>query len=100
MPQNKFHEDPDDIPQPYGYIDNDDADNLKPHKPYKVNILWGAHPEPDWEPTLYEFATETELHAFLLGIDEADGWAGYSIIEDEPEDDGPDPADNIYQMGM
>lgn len=42
-----------------------------------ITILWGQSPEEDDEPKTYEFDTQAELDAFLLGIAEMDGWMGW-----------------------
>ena len=47
-----------------------------------VWVLWGEEPEVAGnEPLKYEFNTQAELDAFLLGISEGDGWFGYDYIE-------------------
>jgi len=54
----------------------------------EVTIKWGAYyadGDPDQPITTYEFDTEGELKAFLEGIDEMDGWAGYEIVEDHED---------------
>lgn len=47
-----------------------------------ISILWGSAPEPGAESVKYDFPTQTELDAFLLGIAEADGWAGHRQVPD------------------
>ena len=43
---------------------------------YLVYVLWGESPE--WaDYHTYGFETEREQHAFLVGIDEGEGWMGY-----------------------
>jgi hypothetical protein len=37
---------------------------------YKVTMRWGKDPEY-YDFKIYEFKTEAELNAFLLGVDEA-----------------------------
>ena len=44
---------------------------------YLVYVLWGEHPE-DSEYITYGFGTEGEQHAFLKGMDEGEGWMGYT----------------------
>ena len=44
---------------------------------YKISILWGQSPEDGQEAITYKFNTSEELDAFLLGIDEMEGWLGY-----------------------
>lgn len=46
-----------------------------------VSILWGAAPEPGTASIKYDFDTQRELDAFLLGIAEADGWAGHKQVD-------------------
>jgi hypothetical protein len=52
--------------------------------PHSVRILWGSKShqgddDPIWE---YRFATEAELTAFMLGVNAAEGWLGYQMVED------------------
>lgn len=47
---------------------------------FKITILWGEAPEPGTEATTYTFATQAELDAFLLGVSEMDGWAGWREV--------------------
>jgi len=44
---------------------------------YLVYVLWGESPE-DPEYITYGFDTVQEMNAFLAGIDEGDGWMGYT----------------------
>lgn len=46
---------------------------------HKVTILWGEVPEPGDVAATYEFATQAELDAFLLGVAEAGGYLNYSF---------------------
>lgn len=46
---------------------------------HTIKIHWGTCPES----ATYTFATEAELRAFLLGVDEATGWTEFEIIEME-----------------
>jgi len=52
-------------------------------KKYKISILWGQSPEDGQEAVTYKFNTSEELDAFLLGIDEMDGWMGFDDTVDE-----------------
>lgn len=52
----------------------------------KAYIIWGEVPEHGAEPVEYEFASEAEVNAFLLGVDEASGWLDYVDVP------GPDYA--------
>ena len=52
---------------------------------YKITILWGQCPEPHQEPITYKFETQAELNAFMLGVDEMDGWLGYEVIYSEED---------------
>lgn len=63
---------------------------------YSVTILWGESPEPGDEPKTYTFTTEAERDAFLLGVDEGDGWHGHEIIS-ESEDLPPDAPEEIFR---
>ena len=54
-------------------------------KKYSVWILWGEDPQEDQEPLQYEFNTQGELNAFLMGIEEGDGWFGYDYIIGQKE---------------
>lgn len=51
-------------------------------KPFKITILWGETPEPGDKAKTYEFATEAELAAFKLGVEEMDGWQGWKESEE------------------
>ena len=53
-------------------------------KPFKVWIKWGADAYGN-EPQLYDFATEGEVHAFLRGITESDGWDNWEQFDTEEE---------------
>lgn len=57
--------------------------------PYKVKILWGESPEPDDEPTVYDFATVEELNAFLEGVDQAIKWLSHKQIDPNPDGTWP-----------
>jgi len=49
-----------------------------------VTIQWGTVASLDTEsnpPQTYEFDTKAELDAFLMGVDEMDGWLEYHIKE-------------------
>ena len=52
-----------------------------------VTILWGSTPEPDDTPVTYEFPTQAEMDAFMAGVEAANGWLDYEIIEGEETDD-------------
>ena len=53
-------------------------DNLK----HTVEVLWGSEGVCETDDTSsYGFATDAELTAFLLGVDEASGWLDYTVIE-------------------
>ena len=65
-------------------------------KPFKVRIKWGIAPElGDTTLTDYAFATQAELDAFMQGIDEMDGWSGYTVLDGDEEADeaGSDDAE-------
>lgn len=44
-----------------------------------IKILWGFHEDP----TEYTFKTQAEADAFLLGVDESNGWTCYEVEGDE-----------------
>ena len=58
---------------------------------HTVTIAWGSDgwrqvdPDAD-EPQTYRFETKAELDAFMTGVVEAEGWAGYEIKHDSRED--------------
>ena len=51
-----------------------------PNKPWKARLQFGETPEPGAN-TIYEYATEAELDAFLEGISEATGWLETCVVE-------------------
>lgn len=44
----------------------------------KISILWGEVPETGDSAKTYEFATQAELDAFKLGVEEACGWMNWA----------------------
>ena len=50
--------------------------------PRSITIMWGESPEADQDPVTYTFGSQAELDAFLKGIEEMDGWAGWHVIEE------------------
>ena len=52
-------------------------------KKFKVKIHWGVTSFGDDQTKTYQFDTEKEMDAFLFGVDEANGWLEYEIIEEE-----------------
>jgi hypothetical protein len=59
-------------------------------KKFKVRILWGSksHRKDNLEPaSKYAFATQGELDAFLLGVDESNGWHDYEVVQTQKEAD-------------
>jgi hypothetical protein len=44
-----------------------------------VKILWGC----DEVPSEYSFKTQAEVDAFLLGVDESNGWLCYEVEDDD-----------------
>jgi hypothetical protein len=61
------------------------GENLPPT--HSVRILWGSesHQEmmKDIDPVCeYRFATKAELEAFMVGVDSAEGYLGYAIVDD------------------
>jgi len=58
-------------------------------KPFKAKIRWGSDSSDDQEPSVYSYATQAELDAFLEGVDAANGWLDYELIEEEEKSDDP-----------
>ena len=57
-------------------------------KKHSVKILWGSKTsmavDGDGRESIdYEFDTTAELSAFLHGVDEANGWLDYELVEEE-----------------
>jgi hypothetical protein len=48
-----------------------------PDEKPSVTILWGECPEPGDKAKTYTFDTQAELDAFMLGVEEMDGWCGW-----------------------
>ena len=48
---------------------------------WSVRILWGKCPEEGDVPKDYHFRSQAELEAFLQGVDEANGWFDYRVID-------------------
>lgn len=46
-----------------------------------VKILWGTF--FDEVPSEYSFKTQAEVDAFLLGVDESNGWLCYEVEDNE-----------------
>lgn len=55
----------------------------------KVESAWGM-PVADQESVEYQFETQAEMDAFLLGVDEGVGWLDYKILGDENERGRPE----------
>ena len=47
-------------------------------KEFTVSIVWGEFTENI--PKSYNFQSEEELEAFLLGVEEANGWMDYNAV--------------------
>ena len=47
-----------------------------------IDIRWGEDPDMTEEPTHYTFNTAAELHAFVMGIDEAMGWQDFEVVNE------------------
>jgi len=45
-------------------------------------VLWGERPE---SVTRYEFATEGEMGAFMLGVEQAQGWEDWTATRTQEE---------------
>lgn len=50
---------------------------------HTVYIVWGSEStrEENSNPISYCFDTKAELDAFLLGVEEANGWMEYMIVD-------------------
>jgi hypothetical protein len=58
--------------------------------PLKFRIIWGKHLDESSVVSEYEFATQAEVNAFWEGVEDAQGWDGYTMLEDGdtvPEND-------------
>lgn len=49
---------------------------------HSITIMWGQAPEPDQEPITYSYDTAAELCAFIEGVEAAEGWMDYTIVDD------------------
>jgi hypothetical protein len=49
-----------------------------------LHIMWGESPEEGTKASTYTFDTAAERAAFIRGVEEMDGWAGWEEV------DGPD----------
>ncbi len=47
----------------------------------KIAIHWGSDKEPK-DKKSYTFETEEQLKYFMMGVDEANGWLEYEVIND------------------
>ncbi len=48
----------------------------------KISILWGSWPEEGQKADTYTFKTHGELTAFVLGVEEGNGWNDYSVVKE------------------
>lgn len=59
------------------------------NKPFQVTILWGSDPtregSGDPEPHVYKFTSQAELDAFVVGVDESNGWMDYATYHNYQE---------------
>ena len=53
--------------------------------PFKVYVVWGETLMSDDKIHDYEFATEAEREAFILGVEESNGWLDYFLSIDQAE---------------
>jgi len=57
--------------------------------PWTITITWGKaeyESGDDERPTeTYSFAYKAELDAFMNGVVEAEGWFGFTVLEDSRE---------------
>lgn len=60
-------------------------------KKYHLAILWGSEAGRDEHdtPVHYDFDSLAEYMGFIQGIEEANGWLEYEIIEDSESEDCP-----------
>lgn len=64
-------------------------------KPFSITVRWGEMwPKEERPIDTYEFATADELAAFMLCLNEHDGWVGSDVMED----DGTFPGDEDWKM--
>ena len=64
---------------------------------YKITIKWGT----DGEVTkTYRFDDMQQYQWFMKGVDEAEGWLKYEIVEDEipPEKENKPQAGKLYAL--
>ena len=47
----------------------------------KITIHWGTDKEPH-DKKSYTFETEEQLKYFMMGVDEANGWLEYEVIDE------------------
>ncbi len=47
----------------------------------KITIHWGTDKEPQ-DIKSYTFETEEQLKYFMMGVDEANGWLEYEVIDE------------------
>ena len=48
----------------------------------KITIHWGSDKEPQNKET-YTFENDEQLKYFMMGVDEADGWLEYEVLDDQ-----------------
>ena len=48
----------------------------------QITIHWGTDKEPQ-DIKSYEFKTDEQLKYFMMGVDEANGWLEYEVIDDQ-----------------
>lgn len=55
--------------------------------PFSVKIRWGSETYREEADSVseYEFDSQQELDAFLLGVEEANGYLDYEIVEGDEE---------------
>ncbi len=54
-------------------------------KQHQIFVVWGESIDRDSRPSCYEFQTEAEREAFLLGIAEASGWMDAAAFKTKEE---------------
>ena len=50
----------------------------------KITIIWGSDRDPNNKET-YKFKTKEQLKYFMMGVDEAEGWLEYQIVDENEE---------------
>jgi len=64
-----------------------------------ITIKWGTEQN---EKKTYSFDNEHDLKMFMKGVDEANGWLDYYIVDEQITDPTPPEMDNFFgnHLGM